>query len=40
MMTEMTKEYGTALFMLAKELESENDYAIALECIFKYSRVY
>ena len=32
-MTEMNKEYGTALFMLAKELEKENEYAVALECV-------
>lgn len=32
-MTEMNKEYGTALFMLAKELGMENDYAVALECV-------
>lgn len=32
-MTEMFKEYGTALFMLAKERNCENEYAIALECV-------
>jgi len=33
MMTEMNKEYGTALFMLAKELGKENEYALDLECV-------
>ena len=32
-MTEMNKEYGEALFTLAKELGKENEYAIALECV-------
>ncbi len=32
-MTGMNKEYGTALFMLAKELGTENEYAMALECV-------
>lgn len=32
-MTEMNREYGTALFMLAKELGAENEYALALECV-------
>ncbi len=32
-MTEMFKEYGTALFMLAKELSCESEYAVALECV-------
>jgi len=32
-MTEMSKEYGTALFALAKEHGKENEYAISLECI-------
>ncbi len=32
-MTQMNKEYGTALFMLAKENGKESEYAIALECV-------
>lgn len=32
-MTQMNKEYGTALFMLAKEQGAENEYAIDLECV-------
>lgn len=32
-MTEINKEYGTALFMLAKEVDSVNEYAVALECV-------
>lgn len=32
-MTEMNREYGTALFMLAKELGVENEYVLALECV-------
>ncbi len=32
-MTQMNKEYGTALFMLAKELGKESEYAVALECV-------
>ena len=32
-MAEMNKEYGEALFALAKELGKENEYAIALECV-------
>lgn len=32
-MKEMNNEYGTALFMLAKETGAENEYALALECV-------
>lgn len=34
-MTEMNKEYGQALFTLAKELGQENEYALALECVME-----
>ena len=34
-MTEMNKEYGTALFMLAKEMKAESKYAIDLECVME-----
>lgn len=32
-MTEMNKEYGVALFALAKEQNKENEYALSLECV-------
>ena len=34
-MTEMNKEYGTALFMLAKECGAESKYAVDLECVME-----